>query len=51
MSEDLVVWDKLDASPDELFIMAYRRRADLRRRLDPYVSKLESICVSAQSGT
>ena len=49
MSAKLIVWDDLNASPKDLFDFACNRRADLRTKLDPYVSMLESICVSPES--
>ena len=51
MSKDYVVLDIFDATPSQLFNLASDRRAELYKMIEPYVSKLESICVSIESVT
>ena len=40
--------EDLDASPRQLFDLACDLRAELYKMLEPYVSKLENICVSIE---
>ena len=51
MSEEFIVLDDLNASPEELFKLACNLRAELRKKLEPYVSMLESIDVSSDFKT